>query len=247
MPVSIFQPSMRRASIRFKKVILYVFHAKFSLFASSRPTHSPVLPLSVCSSTNSARCSVRSRPGQPVHGSNIFLHTALLRQHQANHFSESLTWSYLQFRTPTSATTRQHFSLLDASRIINLQLLTVNQRLASISPSRLPAPLAIPPTSAPRPLRLDINFRDSHAHSVSSCALHFMSTLTAERESPPRTVSYRTSPPVYAEVFSVSENKLTPAQFTFQSFDRFLLGLLRICVTCFLFLNLTLALYLLFQ
>ena len=74
-----------------------------------------------------------------------------------------------------------------------------------------------------------------------------MSTLPTEPESPPRTVSSRAPPPVYAEVFSVSENNYAPAQFTFQSIDRFLLALLCICVTCFLFLNLTFALYLYFQ
>ena len=65
-----------------------------------------------------------------------------------------------------------------------------------------------------------------------------MSTLPTEPELPPRTVLSRTPSPVYAEVFSVSENNYTPAQFTFQSIDRFLLALLCICVTCYLFVNL---------
>ena len=87
--------------------------------------------------------------GQPVPASINFLHTALLRQHYANHFPESLTWSYLQFSPPASAKGRQHFSLLAAAWIIHLQLLTLNQRLASVLPSRSSTPLAIPPASAP--------------------------------------------------------------------------------------------------
>ena len=90
--------------------------------------------------------------GQPVPASINFLHTALLRQHYANHFPESLTWSYLQFSPPASAKDRQHFSffsLLAAAWIIHLQLLTLNQRLATVLPSRSSAPLAIPPASAP--------------------------------------------------------------------------------------------------
>ena len=99
----------------------------------------------------------------------------------------------------------------------------------------------------PRPQHLDVNFRDHHDHSVSLNVLPFMSSPPTEPESPPRTVSSRTSPTVYAEVLSVSENNYAPAQFTFQSIDRFLLALLCICFTCFLFLNLTFALYLYFQ
>ena len=87
--------------------------------------------------------------GQPVPASVNFLHTALLRQHYANHFPESLTWSYLQFSPPASAKDRQHFSLLAAAWIIHLQLLTLNQRLATVLPSRSSAPLAIPPIFAP--------------------------------------------------------------------------------------------------
>ena len=87
--------------------------------------------------------------GQPVPASINFLHTALLRQHYANHFPESLTWSCLQFSPPASAKDRQHFSLLAAAWIIHLQLLTLNQRLATVLPSRSSAALAIPPISAP--------------------------------------------------------------------------------------------------
>ena len=64
--------------------------------------------------------------GQPVHESNNFLHTTFLRQQYANHFPESLTWSYLQFSPPASAKDRQHFSVLAAAWIIHLQLLTLN-------------------------------------------------------------------------------------------------------------------------
>ena len=111
--------------------------------------------------------------GQPVPASINFLHTALLRQHYANHFRESLTWSYLQFSPPASAKDRQHFSLLAAAWIILLQLLTLNQRLATVLPSRSSAPLAIRPASAPvrtastssskpsRPLRL-VNYSALH-------------------------------------------------------------------------------------
>ena len=87
--------------------------------------------------------------GQPVPASINFFHTALLRQHYANHFPESLTWSYLQFSRPASAKNRQHLSLIAAAWLIHLQLLTLNQRLATVLPSRSSAPLAIPPTSAP--------------------------------------------------------------------------------------------------
>ena len=185
--------------------------------------------------------------GQPVPASINFLHTALLRQHYANHFPESLTWSYLQFSPPASAKDRQHSSLLAAAWIIHLQLLILNQRPATVLPSRSSTPLAIPPTSAPRPHRLDVKFRNHHARSISLNALHFMLTPPTEPESLPRTVSSSTPPAVYAKVFSVSENNYAPAQFTFQSIDRFLLALLCICVTCFLFLNLAFALYLYFQ
>ena len=87
--------------------------------------------------------------GQLVPASNNFLHTALLRQHYANHFPESLTWSYLQFSPPASAKDRQHLSLLAAAWIIHLQLLTLNQRLATVLPSRSSTRFAIPPISAP--------------------------------------------------------------------------------------------------
>ena len=87
--------------------------------------------------------------GQPVPASINFLHNAFLRQHYANHFPELLTWSYLQFSPPASAKDRQHFSLLAAAWIIHLQLLTLNQRLATVFPSRSSAPLAIPPAFAP--------------------------------------------------------------------------------------------------
>ena len=186
--------------------------------------------------------------GQPVPASINFLHTALLRQHYAYHFPESLTWSYLQFSPPTSAKDRHHFSLIAAAWLIHLQLLTLNQGLAIVLPSRSSAPFAIPLTSSPvRTARLDVMFRKHHARSVSLNALHFMSTTPTEPESPLRTVSSRTPPSVYAEDFSFSENNYAPAQFTFQSLERFLLALLCICVTYFLFLNLTFALYLYFQ
>ena len=143
--------------------------------------------------------------GQPVPASIIFLHTALLRRHYANHFPESLTWFSLQFSPPTSAKNRKHFSLLAAAWIIHLQLLTLNQRLATVLPSRSSTPLAIHPL-LPRPHRFDVKFRNHHARSVSLNALHFTTAPPTEPESPPRTVSSRTPPPVYAEVFSVSKN-----------------------------------------
>ena len=87
--------------------------------------------------------------GQPVPASIIFLHTTLLRQHYANHFAEPLTWSHLQFSPPASAKDCQHFSLIAAAWLIHLQLLTLNQRQATVLPSRSSVPLAIPPTSAP--------------------------------------------------------------------------------------------------
>ena len=87
--------------------------------------------------------------GQLVPASINFLHTALLRQHYAHHFPESFTWSFLHFSPPTSAKDCQHFSLLAAAWIIRLQLLTVNQRLATVLPFPSFAPLAIPLTFAP--------------------------------------------------------------------------------------------------
>ena len=86
--------------------------------------------------------------GQPVPASINFLHTALLRQHYANHFPEPLPWSYLQFSPSACAKDRQHFSLLAAAWIVHLKLLTLNQRLVTVLLSRSSAPLAIPPTSA---------------------------------------------------------------------------------------------------
>ena len=86
--------------------------------------------------------------GQPVPAYINFLHTALLRQQYANQFPESVTWFYLQFSPPASAKDSQHFSLLATAWIIHLQILTLNQRLVTVLPSRSSAPLAIPPTSA---------------------------------------------------------------------------------------------------
>ena len=128
-------------------MILDVFHTVFSAFVRSRPAHNPVLLLSVCSGTNSARFSVRFQSTGPA--SINFLHNALLRQNYANHFPESLTWSYLQFSPPASAKDRQHFSLLATAWIIHFQLLTLNQRLATVFPSRSSTPFAIQPTFAP--------------------------------------------------------------------------------------------------
>ena len=71
-----------------------------------------------------------------------------------------------------------------------------------------------------------------------------MSTPPTADDVPPRTVSSHTPPPVYAEVFSVSENTFATPVFTFQSIDRFLLAILCLAVTLFLFLNLTFAIYL---
>ena len=196
---------MRRGSIRFKNVILHVFHTIFSAFVRSRPSHNPVLLLSKCSSTNSARCSVRFRSTCPA--SINFLHTALLSQHYANHFPEPLTWSYLQFSPAAFAKDRQHFSLLAVAWIIHLQLLTFF--VESTPGDYFAVPFVRVCHSAhfcPRPYRLDVKFRNHHARSVSLTALHFMWTLPTEPESPPRTVSSRTPPPVYAQNFSVSEN-----------------------------------------
>ena len=86
---------------------------------------------------------------QPVPASTKCLHTTLLRRHYANHFLDSLIWSYLQTYITVSPKNRPHFSSLTAAWIIHWQLLTLNQRLATVLSSRLPAPLAIPPTSAP--------------------------------------------------------------------------------------------------
>ena len=137
---------MRRDSIRFKNVILYVFHTMFSALCRSRPAHNPVLLLPVCSGTNSAGCSVSFRSTGPAYYN--FLHTTFWRQHYANHFPESLTWSYLQFSPAASEKDRHHFTFLAAVWIIHLQLFTLNQRLATVLPSRLPVLLAIPPNSA---------------------------------------------------------------------------------------------------
>ena len=109
---------------------LYVFHTKFSPSLWSHPAQYPVLLLSVCSSTNSARGSFRFRSTLPA--SINRLHTALFRQNYAKHFPESLTWSYLQFRTSASMKDRQPSSLLAAAWIIHLQLMTLNQRLAAV-------------------------------------------------------------------------------------------------------------------
>ena len=88
--------------------------------------------------------------GQPVPASINFLHTALLRQHYANHLPEVLTWSYLHITPPVSERDSQHFSLLAAAWIIHLQLLTVNQRLAPVLPQRrLSAASALQPITAP--------------------------------------------------------------------------------------------------
>ena len=225
-------------------MILYVFHTIFPL--SSSPV--PLTILYYFCQCVQVQIPLDSQLGssQPVPASINFLNSALVRQHYANQFPESLTWSYLQFSPPASAKDRQHFSLLAAAWISHLQLLTLNQRLATVSPSRSSAPLAIPPTSA-NVRSLDFKFREHHARSVSLNALHFMSTPPIEPSSPPRTVSSRTPPPTYAAIFLVPENTYALAQFTFQSFDHFLLALLCICVTSFLFLNSVFALYLYFQ
>ena len=148
MPFQIFQPSLRRGSIRFEKLIFFVFlHIIISAFVRSRPAHHPALLLSVCSSTHSARCSVRFRSAGPA--SISFPHNAFLWQHYANHSPKSLIRSFLQFHTSTSAKYRQYFSCLVAAWIIHLQSLTANQRLATVLPCRSPAPLAFQPTSGP--------------------------------------------------------------------------------------------------
>ena len=98
--------------------------------------------------------------GQPVPASISFLR---FRQHYANHFPESLTWSYLQFCTPTFATHRQHFSFfLTSAWIIFLQLSTLTKRLATVLLPCSPAPLENPPTP-PAPYCLDVKFLDNHA------------------------------------------------------------------------------------
>ena len=80
----------------------------------------------------------------------------------------------------------------------------------------------------------DVLLRYLYALSISLNIPHFISTTLTEELSPHRTVSICTPPPVYAEVFSVSENTYARAQLTFQSIERFLLALLCICVTCFI-------------
>ena len=128
-----------------KRDLAYFSHNIFRFRPVPSRSQSRVTFVSVC------RRKFRSMllgSGQPVPESINFLHTALLRQHYANHFPESLTWSYLQFSPPASPKDRQHF-LLAAAWTIHLQLLTLNQRLATVLPSRSSAPLAIPPISAP--------------------------------------------------------------------------------------------------
>ena len=91
-----------------------------------------------------------------------------------------------------------------------------------------------------------VEFRHSYAFSVSFTEPRLMST-PAETESQPRNVLSRTPPPVYADVFSISENSIAPVQFTLQTIDRFLIALLSVYVICFLLLNLIFALYVYFN
>ena len=141
MPAQIFCPLLRRGSIRYKKVILYVSQTIFSAFLRSLPL---IIPCYFCQCVQ-AQIQLNAQFGsdQSVLASINFLHTALLQQHYANHFRESLTWSCSQFRTPASAKSFQHSSLLAASWIIYLQLLTWNQRRTTVLPSLSPALVAI--------------------------------------------------------------------------------------------------------
>ena len=71
------------------------------------------------------------------------------------------------------------------------------------------------------PHQLDVKLRNNHAHSVSLNARHFMSAPLPGPKLPPRTFSSRTFSLVNAAIFLVSENNYTPADFIFQSVDRF--------------------------
>ena len=138
---------MQRGSIRVKKWFFIIFMQYFPLSSGPVPL---TIPCYFC------QCSQAQIPlgtqlgsGQAVPASICFLHTSLRRQHYANHFPESPNWSHLQLRTPAFSKCRRHFPLLAAAWFKQLQLLTQNQRLASVLPSHSPAPLAILLTSAP--------------------------------------------------------------------------------------------------
>ena len=145
--------------------------------------------------------------GQPVPASINFFHTAL-RQHYANHFLEALTWSYLQLCTTASAKGRQQFSLLVAAWIIHLQLLTSNQRLATVLPSRLPAALAIPPIFArSAPPRRQVPWRSRPLRLVKRSAFHVHTSSWAWVASPYCFVLY---PLTHISSFSVLKNNYAP-------------------------------------
>ena len=205
----------KRGSLCFKKVILYVFHTKFSVFLQSCPAHHPVLLVSVCSGTSSARCSVRlwstvPRVNQfPSHRTS----STTIR-----YFPESLVWSSLQFRTRASAEDRQHFSLLAAAWIIHLQLLTLNQCFTTVLLSRSFAPLAIPPNSVPVRSTLKSSFVTitpvpSPWTLWTSCQYLFQNQ--SRLPVPFYPVCLHLTTQNFFSFFSISENKYAPAQITF--------------------------------
>ena len=214
----------------------------FSAFVRSCPTHNPVFFLSECSSTKSAWCSVRFRSPRPIIFFTLHLFANITLTISQNHSFGPLC----------------HSVLPNPRKIANISPCQPlkDHLFATFDFESTPRDCFAVPCACrsrhsthfwPRPHRLNVRFRDNHARSVSLNALRFMSTPPTALESPPRTVSSRTPPPVNAENVSLSENKYAAAQFTFQSFDRFLLALLCICVTCFFFLNLRSALYFYFQ
>ena len=210
-------------------VALLVPKKRFLIFSTQTDSFSSglvqlTIPCYFCQCVQ-ARIALDSKPGfgQPFPASIMFLQTALLRQHYATHFPEPLTWSCLQFRISTPAKNRRLFSFLAVAWMIHLQLLTLNQRLTTVLRSCLPTPLAIPPSSAPVLITLTSN---SVSRSVLLNARHFMSAPPPELELPPRTISSRTFPPVYANFFRFLENMYAPTQFTYHSIDHFLVALL---------------------
>ena len=223
-----------------------------TLFTRNFPLSSGPVPLNIPSYVFhrvKAQISLDSllASDQPVHASNIFLHNTLLRQHYVNHFPESLTCSYLQFRTSNSAKDCQNYFSLAAAWIIDLQLSTLNQRLATVLPSRSTVPFAIQQRSAP--LR-------TASTSSSVKVTPAPSSWTLRSSYPQLLLSLSCLPVLFRPVrlrlftqklFRFRKTAYVPAQFTFQSIDRFLLAVLCICITCVLFFNLNCALYLCFQ
>ena len=186
-------------------MILYVFHTTFSAFVRSRPAQNPVLLLSVCSGAISARCSVRFRSTGPrvQYFSSHRTSTPTLR-YPFPIITHLVLFAVQSFRFRERSPT----FLLD-SRCLDLTFATFDFESTPSGCFAVPFVRSARHSAhfCPRPHRLDVKFRDHHARSVSLTALHFMSTPPTEPESPPRTVSSRTRPLVYAEVFSISKKQ----------------------------------------